>query len=467
MTALSPVPLTPPPTSAAAAAPSSDAAGADFAALLDAEASVAPAATGSTPVPPLPPSAPVLPAFPADAAPAPAPSVLLPTAVAPIEPPSDEARVNLAEEARKRAEELATLAANLATPAATSLPPTFSTENLEPATAAINAGPAAPLPTGPAALSQTSLAEAPPLADAPEPADPEFDEFVRKAAESLQRAEPSQSADKPAAPPAQPAPTGLPTTVPVSGAGKAGGPTGPEQRPALDSSPFGDVDAAPEAQETRPASKKASRGSDAPQINLVRPAPTPSAHGSAPKPTPQEAAAAAPDLPQLGAANAPNAGPAAAQAADLPPPGAAPPRPAPNLPDIARGIVQRTSNGARHFELQLHPAELGRIEVRIEIAKDNSVSASLSADDPRTLVDLARNARELERSLQQAGLQLSQNGLNFDLSRRDPGQQNNPGKFKGRSTEVFALELEPLDNGAGFSRPPPSRFGNARINLFA
>ena len=90
-------------------------------------------------------------------------------------------------------------------------------------------------------------------------------------------------------------------------------------------------------------------------------------------------------------------------------------RAAPVAAQVGREIVRRFSGGATNFELRLDPADLGRVEVRMEVSRDNRVTAVITADNPQALTELARNARDLEQQLQSAGLQLSDNGLSFDL----------------------------------------------------
>ncbi len=82
---------------------------------------------------------------------------------------------------------------------------------------------------------------------------------------------------------------------------------------------------------------------------------------------------------------------------------------------VGREIVRRFHGESTRFELRLDPPELGRIDVRLDVSRDNRVTAIISADNPQALTDLVRHARELEQSLQAAGLELSDNGLSFDL----------------------------------------------------
>jgi flagellar hook-length control protein FliK len=86
-------------------------------------------------------------------------------------------------------------------------------------------------------------------------------------------------------------------------------------------------------------------------------------------------------------------------------------------------IGLRALQGAREFQIRLDPAELGRVDVRLEIGDDKSVSAKIIVDRVETLHLLQREAKTLERAFEQAGLKSSDNGI--DITLRDHGQQSN------------------------------------------
>jgi flagellar hook-length control protein FliK len=90
-------------------------------------------------------------------------------------------------------------------------------------------------------------------------------------------------------------------------------------------------------------------------------------------------------------------------------------RAAPAAAQVAREIFRRFDGESTRFELRLDPPELGRIEVRLEVTRDHRVTAVIAADTPQALSELARHARDLEQTLQSAGLELGENGLSFDL----------------------------------------------------
>ncbi|MGE7468795.1 flagellar hook-length control protein FliK [Bosea sp. NPDC003192] len=84
-------------------------------------------------------------------------------------------------------------------------------------------------------------------------------------------------------------------------------------------------------------------------------------------------------------------------------------------------IGARALAGNKRFDIRLDPAELGRIDVSLEISDKGEVSAKLTVDRVETLHMLQRDARTLERAFEQAGLKPSDGGI--DLSLRDSGDQ--------------------------------------------
>jgi flagellar hook-length control protein FliK len=107
-------------------------------------------------------------------------------------------------------------------------------------------------------------------------------------------------------------------------------------------------------------------------------------------------------------------------------------RAAPAAAQVGREIIRRFNGQSTQFDLRLDPPELGRVEVRLEVSRDHRVTATLTADSPQALVELARHARELQQSLQSAGLELAENGLSFDLRQGGEGARES---FEARGGE--------------------------------
>jgi flagellar hook-length control protein FliK len=82
-------------------------------------------------------------------------------------------------------------------------------------------------------------------------------------------------------------------------------------------------------------------------------------------------------------------------------------------------IAARALAGKNRFDISLDPPELGRISVRLEVSRDGAVTSHVVADRADTLNLLRRDAPDLQRALQDAGLKTSDNALQFSL--RDQG----------------------------------------------
>ena len=112
-----------------------------------------------------------------------------------------------------------------------------------------------------------------------------------------------------------------------------------------------------------------------------------------------------------------------------------------NAGSLAAQIAAKFQNGDRKFEIRMDPPELGRIQVKMQVSNDNRVQAILSAERPETLNDMRQHARELERALEEAGLQLDHDGLSFELSQGGEEQDQASQGSSGFSNLEFAEDL--------------------------
>jgi flagellar hook-length control protein FliK len=101
---------------------------------------------------------------------------------------------------------------------------------------------------------------------------------------------------------------------------------------------------------------------------------------------------------------------------------------------IAVQIKDAMQNGNSRLTVALHPAELGRVEVKLDIDKEKNVTATVLVDRPATLDLLRNDAKALERALQDAGLQTDSGSLSFNLrDGQDGGARNGAGTGSGSS----------------------------------
>lgn len=148
---------------------------------------------------------------------------------------------------------------------------------------------------------------------------------------------------------------------------------------------------------------------------------TPSGSADAPKAAPTPSATA--PLPQAAAAGAANPQALQNSSNQASPLRAAPPPPPPPNPaafQVAIHVARALDDGLERINIRLHPANLGRVEVKLEVTQDGRVTATVIADKADTLDMLQRDSRALERALQEAGLHTDSESLNFGL-RDKPG----------------------------------------------
>ena len=129
---------------------------------------------------------------------------------------------------------------------------------------------------------------------------------------------------------------------------------------------------------------------------------------------------------------------------------------------VAVHIRKAAAAGNDRISIRLHPAELGRIQVKIDLVDDGRVRAAIQADRPETLDLMQRDLRSLERALQDAGLKTDANSLSFSL-RDHHGHGGPAGEDPGRQKSENAEGTELGDDDvAGYARWSP---GDGRLDI--
>ncbi len=151
------------------------------------------------------------------------------------------------------------------------------------------------------------------------------------------------------------------------------------------------------------------------QGNQAHPAAPPSKGAASPAPP---LAGSFADVTGIGPSGTPQAAQRAG-AGPVPPAGTpAPPQP-PVSEQISVQISKAVKAGIDRIDIQLRPKELGRVDVRLELAADGRVNATVTVDNRETLELLKTDARGLEKALDDAGLKTDSNSLNFNLRGQD------------------------------------------------
>jgi flagellar hook-length control protein FliK len=114
-------------------------------------------------------------------------------------------------------------------------------------------------------------------------------------------------------------------------------------------------------------------------------------------------------------------------------------------------VARAAAAGTENISIKLKPASLGQVDIKLEVTHDGRVAAVVTADRTDTLDLLQRDARSLERALQDAGLRTDSNSLQFSLrgetnAGRDFGQgqgasDGTPVGAPGSDHEIVTLPL--------------------------
>ena len=78
---------------------------------------------------------------------------------------------------------------------------------------------------------------------------------------------------------------------------------------------------------------------------------------------------------------------------------------------LAAAMVKQANSKTTSFDIELHPADLGRVDVKLQIQADGQLAARMSFDNPAAAANFQAHADDLRRSLEQAGFQLSKDSL--------------------------------------------------------
>jgi flagellar hook-length control protein FliK len=131
---------------------------------------------------------------------------------------------------------------------------------------------------------------------------------------------------------------------------------------------------------------------------------------------------------------------------------------------VAVQLTRAALDGLNRFSIQLHPADLGRVDVRLDLSHDGHVTAMVTADRHDTLNLLQRDARTLERSLQDLGFKMDSGGMQFSLKNQDQAfsQSSQPG-YGGADSDLSVSE--PSVSSAAIAAATSSAMSNRMLDI--
>ncbi len=131
----------------------------------------------------------------------------------------------------------------------------------------------------------------------------------------------------------------------------------------------------------------------------------------------------------------------------------------PAVQQLAVQISRANEAGQDRLTVNLKPADLGSVSIKLELGHDNRVIAMIQAERPDTLDLLQRDARTLERALSDAGMNTDSGSLNFSLQDGGTGFTSGDDAGTGRTASLAIPDsgindstpthYAPADDGTG------------------
>jgi flagellar hook-length control protein FliK len=132
------------------------------------------------------------------------------------------------------------------------------------------------------------------------------------------------------------------------------------------------------------------------------------------------------------------------------------------LSGLALEIAVSARRGNSRFEIRLDPADLGRIDVRIDVDRSGQVTSHLTVEKPETLSLLRQDVPQLQQALNDAGLKTGSGGLQFSLRDQSSSGQNNGNNTGNNAHRLIVSEEDAIPAaiaGRTYGRLPGSNSG--------
>jgi flagellar hook-length control protein FliK len=130
--------------------------------------------------------------------------------------------------------------------------------------------------------------------------------------------------------------------------------------------------------------------------------------------------------------------------------------------EVLRQIRLRLSAGGREVSVQLSPAELGRLSIRMQV-KDGRLSTLVRAESPETLELLERQAPELRALLAEQGFETERLDLELGPDGRDRGAARDDARNPERATRTTSDAAAQQNN----DHPTPVLAREGGVDTFA
>lgn len=130
-------------------------------------------------------------------------------------------------------------------------------------------------------------------------------------------------------------------------------------------------------------------------------------------------------------------------------------------------IAQMVKDGVDMIRIKLHPEDLGKVDVQLDVDNSGKTSIRIIADKVETLDMLRKDSHSLERALKDTGVKTDAGGMQFSLRENNQQQQNFSG-FSGGKYKTLATNIS-NDNISGISKEYNLSLGlgTDRVNILA
>ena len=115
------------------------------------------------------------------------------------------------------------------------------------------------------------------------------------------------------------------------------------------------------------------------------------------------------------------------------------------IDQISVKISKALQAGNDKISVQLKPAELGRVDVKMELTHDGRVMAIVTADNKDTLDLLRKDSNDLQKALENAGLKMDSGDMTFNLRGEENAMANNGNQNAANSVDDETTNAD-LDN---------------------
>ena len=112
---------------------------------------------------------------------------------------------------------------------------------------------------------------------------------------------------------------------------------------------------------------------------------------------------------------------------------------------LANRLINGITDAKERITIQLKPAELGRVDIKLDINHDGRMTAVISAERQETLDLLRSDQRNLLHAINEAGMKMSQNNLNFTSSGQNQGNADAQHDQAKGSNQQFSHQANPED----------------------